>query len=128
LWQGALSRVDAEAHGWALAAISHGCHCQRRAGLPLEAKLCAGEEIAIIGGGNSAGQAAVFLANHASRVHMLIPGEGLAASSVARRLSRETGQSPAKAVEHLRVEAARVLIEQGRLSTDAIAEETGFRG
>jgi thioredoxin reductase (NADPH) len=47
---------------------------------PLEAKLCAGEEIAIIGGGNSAGQAAVFLANHASRVHILIRGEGLAAS------------------------------------------------
>jgi thioredoxin reductase (NADPH) len=46
----------------------------------LEAKLCAGEEVAIIGGGNSAGQAAVFLANHASKVHMLIRGEGLAVS------------------------------------------------
>ena len=47
---------------------------------PLEAKLCDGEEVAIIGGGNSAGQAAVFLSSHASRVHMLIRGEGLAAS------------------------------------------------
>jgi len=46
----------------------------------LEAKLCAGEEVAVIGGGNSAGQAAVFLAGHASKVHMLIRGEGLAAS------------------------------------------------
>jgi thioredoxin reductase (NADPH) len=46
----------------------------------LEAKLCAGEEVALVGGGNSAGQAAVFLANHASRVHMLIRGEGLAAT------------------------------------------------
>src|SRR6266478_3141845 len=46
----------------------------------LEAKLCGGEEIAIIGGGNSAGQAAVFLADHASRVHMLIRGKGLAAT------------------------------------------------
>jgi thioredoxin reductase (NADPH) len=46
----------------------------------LEAKLCAGEEVAIIGGGNSAGQAAVFLASHASRVHMLIRGKGLAAT------------------------------------------------
>src|SRR5579862_4334655 len=46
----------------------------------LEAKLCAGEEVAIIGGGNSAGQAAVFLANHASKVHMLIRGKGLAAT------------------------------------------------
>jgi thioredoxin reductase (NADPH) len=46
---------------------------------PLEAKLCDGEEVAIIGGGNSAGQA-VFLSSHASRVHMLIRGECLAAS------------------------------------------------
>jgi thioredoxin reductase (NADPH) len=47
---------------------------------PLEAKLCVGEEVAIVGGGNSAGQAAVFLSGHASRVHMLIRGEGQAAS------------------------------------------------
>jgi thioredoxin reductase (NADPH) len=47
---------------------------------PLEAKLCAGEEVAIIGGGNSAGQAAAFLSSHASRVHMLTRGEGLAVS------------------------------------------------
>jgi thioredoxin reductase (NADPH) len=47
---------------------------------PLEAKLCAGEEVALVGGGNSAGQAAVFLSGHASRVHMLIRGDGLAAS------------------------------------------------
>jgi transcriptional regulator GlxA family with amidase domain len=58
--------------------------------------------------------------------------EGLAevAALSPRQFSRafrtETGQSPAKAVEHLRVEAARVLIEQGRLSMDAIAKETGF--
>jgi transcriptional regulator GlxA family with amidase domain len=44
----------------------------------------------------------------------------------SRAFRAETGQSPAKAVEHLRVEAARVLMEQGRLSMDAIAEETGF--
>jgi thioredoxin reductase (NADPH) len=46
----------------------------------LEAKMCAGEEIVIVGGGNSAGQAAVFLAEHAARVHMLVRGDGLAAS------------------------------------------------
>ncbi len=38
---------------------------------PLEAKLSAGLEIALVGGGNSAGQAAVFLAGHATRVTML---------------------------------------------------------
>jgi thioredoxin reductase (NADPH) len=42
--------------------------------------LCSGKEAAVIGGGNSAGQAVVFLANHASKVHMMIRGEGLAAS------------------------------------------------
>jgi thioredoxin reductase (NADPH) len=35
---------------------------------PLEAKLCAGQEVALVGAGNSAGQAAVYLASHASKV------------------------------------------------------------
>jgi thioredoxin reductase (NADPH) len=47
---------------------------------PLEAKLCRGDEAVVVGGGNSAGQAAVFLASHAARVHMVIRGPGLAAS------------------------------------------------
>lgn len=46
----------------------------------LEAQICAGSEVALVGGGNSAGQAAVFLAGHAKRVHMLVRGPGLAAS------------------------------------------------
>jgi transcriptional regulator GlxA family with amidase domain len=44
----------------------------------------------------------------------------------SRAFTEETGQSPAKAIESLRVEAARMLMEQGRLSMDAIAVETGF--
>jgi thioredoxin reductase (NADPH) len=46
----------------------------------IEAKLCDHEEVVLVGGGNSAGQAAVFLSHRASRVHMLIRGSGLAAS------------------------------------------------
>ncbi len=46
----------------------------------LEAKMCAQSEVAVVGGGNSAGQAAVFLAEHASNVHVLVRGPGLAAS------------------------------------------------
>jgi thioredoxin reductase (NADPH) len=46
----------------------------------LEAQLCGGEEIAIVGGANSAGQAAVFLATIARQVHMLVRGRGLAES------------------------------------------------
>jgi thioredoxin reductase (NADPH) len=47
---------------------------------PIEAKLCAGEEIVVVGGGNSAGQAAVFLSGFASKVWMLVRGPGLASS------------------------------------------------
>jgi thioredoxin reductase (NADPH) len=46
----------------------------------LEASVCARSEVALVGGGNSAGQAAVFLSKHASRVTMLVRGSGLAAS------------------------------------------------
>jgi thioredoxin reductase (NADPH) len=47
---------------------------------PIEARLCKAQEVILVGGGNSAGQAAVFLASHASRVHMVIRGGGLGAS------------------------------------------------
>src|SRR5713226_1687177 len=47
---------------------------------PIEAKACAGQEVALVGGGNSAGQAAVFLAGHVAKVWMLVRGPGLAAS------------------------------------------------
>ncbi|WP_010163200.1 FAD-dependent oxidoreductase [Sphingomonas sp. PAMC 26617] len=39
---------------------------------PIEAKLCAGEEIALVGGGNSAGQAVVFLAPRVERLHLIV--------------------------------------------------------
>ena len=47
---------------------------------PVEAKMCADEEVVLVGGGNSAGQAAVFLSGHAKKVWMLVRGPGLAAS------------------------------------------------
>jgi thioredoxin reductase (NADPH) len=47
---------------------------------PIEAKACAGQEVALVGGGNSAGQGAVFLAGHVAKVWMLVRGLGLAAS------------------------------------------------
>lgn len=46
----------------------------------LEATLCQREEVVLVGGGNSAGQAAVFLSGHASTVHLLVRGPGLAAT------------------------------------------------
>ena len=47
---------------------------------PIEARLCSGTEVALVGGGNSAGQAAVYLSGHASHVRMIVRGPNLAAS------------------------------------------------
>jgi len=57
----------------------------------LEAQLCEGEEVAVVGGGNSAGQAAVFLASIAKRVHMLVRGPGLAESMSRYLIERIEG-------------------------------------
>ncbi|HEY1778928.1 MAG TPA: FAD-dependent oxidoreductase, partial [Roseiarcus sp.] len=46
----------------------------------IEARLCAGEEVILVGGGNSAGQGAVFLSGHASKVRMMVRGADLADS------------------------------------------------
>ncbi len=47
---------------------------------PVEAKLCEGEEVALVGGGNSAGQAVVFLAPKVKRLHLVVRGRGLEAT------------------------------------------------
>jgi thioredoxin reductase (NADPH) len=59
----------------------------------IEAQLCRGEEVIVVGGGNSAGQAAVFLAQSAKRVHMLVRSDGLA-DTMSRYLIRRIEQSP----------------------------------
>ena len=59
----------------------------------VEAQLCGGEEVVVVGGGNSAGQAAVFLAQNAKRVHMLVRSSGLAAS-MSRYLIRRIEITP----------------------------------
>lgn len=59
----------------------------------MEAQLCVGDEVVVIGGGNSAGQAAVFLAQTAKRVHMLVRGSGLSAT-MSRYLERRIVNNP----------------------------------
>jgi thioredoxin reductase (NADPH) len=61
---------------------------------PMEAQLCGGEEVIVVGGGNSAGQAAVFLAQTARRVYMLVRSGGLA-DSMSRYLIRRIEENPA---------------------------------
>jgi thioredoxin reductase (NADPH) len=60
----------------------------------IEAKLCSGSEVVVVGGGNSAGQAAVFLALTTRRVHMLVRSSGLA-ESMSRYLIRRIEENPA---------------------------------
>jgi thioredoxin reductase (NADPH) len=59
----------------------------------VESQLCEGEEVVVVGGGNSAGQAAVFLAQTAKMVHMLIRSRGLA-ETMSRYLIRRIEESP----------------------------------
>ena len=58
---------------------------------PLEAKLCAGQEVAVVGAGNSAGQAAVYLATQAAKVWLLARGPDLAASMSRYLVDRIAG-------------------------------------
>jgi thioredoxin reductase (NADPH) len=60
---------------------------------PIEGKLCAGQDVALVGGGNSAGQAAVFLSGHAKKVWMLVRGQGLA-DSMSRYLIDRIAATP----------------------------------
>lgn len=46
----------------------------------MEAALCEGQQVVVVGGGNSAGQAAVFLSRHVGHVHILVRKEGLAST------------------------------------------------
>jgi thioredoxin reductase (NADPH) len=59
----------------------------------LEAQLCSGEEVIVVGGGNSAGQAAVFLAQTSRKVHVLVRANGLA-STMSRYLVRRIEETP----------------------------------
>ena len=59
----------------------------------LEAQLCGGEEVIVVGGGNSAGQAAVFLARTTRRVYMLVRSDGLA-RTMSRYLIRRIEETP----------------------------------
>ena len=68
----------------------------------MEAQLCAGDEVVVVGGGNSAGQAAVFLAQTARRVHMLIRRSGLA-ETMSRYLIRRIEDHPS-IVRHVHTE------------------------
>jgi thioredoxin reductase (NADPH) len=72
---------------------------------PLEAKLCAGQEVALVGGGNSAGQGAVYLATQASKVWLLVRGTDLNASMSRYLVDRIAGLANVEVVTGARVSA-----------------------
>jgi thioredoxin reductase (NADPH) len=83
---------------------------------PLEAKLCARREVLLVGGGNSAGQAAVYLASQAAFVHVLVRGPSLADSMSRYLIDR------IEALPNVELHTQTELIElQG-------SQETGLRG
>ena len=60
---------------------------------PLEGRLCTGQEVGLVGAGNSAGQAAVYLSSRAKRVWLIVRGPGLDAS-MSRYLVERIGATP----------------------------------
>jgi thioredoxin reductase (NADPH) len=65
----------------------------------VESELCEGDDVAVVGGGNSAGQAAVYLSRLANHVHILVRGDGLA-SSMSDYLIRRIEAAPERITVH----------------------------
>jgi len=84
----------------------------------MEATLCAGEDVVVVGGGNSAGQAAVFLARTVAHVHILVRGDGLAAT-MSDYLVQRIAQSP-RVTLHTRCQI-------DHLDGDAYLREVGWK-
>ncbi len=91
---------------------------------PLEAKLCAGQELALVGGGNSAGQAAVYLANQAAKVWLLVRGQNLNATMSHYLVDRIAALSNVEVVTQSKVSG----LEGGQGTLDAIRWRQGASG
>jgi thioredoxin reductase (NADPH) len=70
---------------------------------PLESRLCGGQEVALVGGGNSAGQAVVYLASQTKKVWLLVRGPGLEASMSRYLIDRIAGLPNVELVPHTEV-------------------------
>src|SRR6185369_14406446 len=70
---------------------------------PLEAKLCAGQKVAVVGGGNSAGQAAVYLAGQVAKVWLLVRGRSLKASMSRYLVDRISGLANVEVVTNAQI-------------------------
>ncbi len=79
----------------------------------MESEMCAGADVVVVGGGNSAGQGAVYLARHARSVHILIRRDGLA-ETMSRYLIRRIEET-SNIVLHTRSEITRLIGDGKRL-------------
>jgi thioredoxin reductase (NADPH) len=70
---------------------------------PLEGKLCAGQEVALVGAGNSAGQAVVYLASQVAKVWLLVRGRDLEASMSRYLVDRIAGLSNVEVVTQAQI-------------------------
>lgn len=89
---------------------------------PIEANLCNDQDVYLIGGGNSAGQAVVYLASHARTVQMLVRGESLAASMSSYLIDRI--QSAPNVTVHYNTEIDHLRSDASGLNGLALIDKT----
>jgi thioredoxin reductase (NADPH) len=94
---------------------------------PLEARLCAGQEVALVGAGNSAGQGAVYLASQVAKVWMIVRGKSLEAtmsSYLVERIKAQPNIEVLTETEITTLEGADGLLENLRWRNRRSGEET----
>ncbi|HTW34350.1 MAG TPA: FAD-dependent oxidoreductase [Rhizomicrobium sp.] len=94
---------------------------------PIEARLCSAQEVALVGAGNSAGQAAVYLASHARKVWMIVRGDSLTATMSRYLCDRIAAQPNIEVLlksEVTALEGHGGVLEQIRWRNRATGEET----
>jgi thioredoxin reductase (NADPH) len=93
---------------------------------PLEAKLCSGQEVALVGAGNSAGQAVVYLASQVAKVWLIVRGADLSANMSSYLVDRIKGLSNVEVLTRTQItglEGADGMLEAVRWRQGASAEE-----
>jgi thioredoxin reductase (NADPH) len=100
--------------------------CVYYAATPVEARQCVGDPVLVVGGGNSGGQAAVFLADHASEVRLVVRESSLD-ENMSRYLADRIARDPRIEVR-LHTEVDELLGSRGRLEAVVVRDtETGAR-
>jgi thioredoxin reductase (NADPH) len=87
---------------------------------PLEAQLCSGQEVALVGAGNSAGQAVVYLASRVSKVWLLVRGASLAAKMSRYLVDRISGLTNVEVLTQTAI--------NGLEGSDGVLEAVRWRG